>query len=113
MTGEVVNRDVLVAVWTASLLSQVDALHVIVQKLLRLELLLAVTALVVTDLFVEILDVMVEILVLLVADVTGRGLGQMHLLDVVLQGVLRDELLLAERAFSHLGKSMLKVLGDV
>ena len=108
--GEVVHRDVLVAVRTASLLSQVNALHVIVQQFLGLELLLAVTALIVPDLLVEILDMMVEILVLLVADVTGRGLGQMHLLDVVLQGVLRDKLLFAEGAFRHLGKSMLKLL---
>ena len=110
MSGEIVHRDVLVAVRTPGLLSQVNALHVIVQQFLGLELLLAVTALIVPDLLVEILDMMVEILVLLVADVTGRGLGQMHLLDVVLQGVLRDKLLFAERAFSHLGKSMLKVL---
>ena len=34
----------------------------------------------------------------------------MHLLDVVLQGVLRDKLLFAEGAFRHLGKSMLKLL---
>ena len=72
--GEVVHRDVLVAVRTASLLSQVNALHVIVQQFLGLELLLAVTALIVPDLLVEILDMMVEILVLLVADVTRRGL---------------------------------------
>ena len=108
--GEVVHRDVLVAVRTASLLSQVNALHVIVQQFLGLELLLAVTALVVPDLLVEILDMMVEILVLLVADVAGRRLGEMHLLDVVLQGVLRDKLLFAEGAFRHLGKSMLKLL---
>ena len=106
--GEVVHRDVLVTVRTASLLSQVNALHVIVQQFLGLELLLAVTALVVPDLLMEILDMMVQVLVLLVADVTGRGLGQMHLLDVVLQGVLRDKLLFAERTFSHLGRINVK-----
>ena len=100
--GEVVHRDVLVAVRTSGLLAQVNALHVVVQEFLCLELLLAVTALVVTDLLVEILDMMVEILVLLVADVAGRRLGEMHLLDVVLQGVLRDKLLFTEGAFSHL-----------
>ena len=112
MSGEIVHRDVLVAVRTPGLLSQVNALHVIVEQFLGLELLLAVTALVVPDLLMEILDMMVQILVLLVANVTGRGLGQMHLLDVVLQGVLRDKLLFAERAFSHLegGKSVLEVL---
>ena len=100
--GEVVHRDVLVTVRTPGLLSQVNALHVVVEQFLGLELLLAVTALIVPDLLVEILDMMVEILVLLVADVTGRGLGQMHLLDVVLQGVLSDKLLLAERTLGNL-----------
>ena len=79
-----------------------DALNVIIQQLLSLELLLAVATLVVTDLLVEILDVVVEILVLLVADVAGGGLGQMDLLDVVLQGVLSDKLLLAERTLGNL-----------
>ena len=102
MPGEIVHRDVLVTVRTPGLLSQVNALHVIVEQFLGLELLLAVTALVVPDLLMEILDMMVQVLVLLVADVTGRGLGQMHLLDVVLQGVLRNKLLFTERAFSHL-----------
>ena len=102
MPGEVVHRDVLVTVRAPGLLSQVNALHVIVEQFLGLELLLAVTALVVPDLLMEILDMMVQVLVLLVADVTGRGLGQMHLLDVVLQGVLRDKLLFTERAFGHL-----------
>ena len=107
MPGEIVHRDVLVTVGTPGLLSQVNALHVIVQQFLGLELLLAVTALVVTDFLVEILDMMVEILVLLVTDVAGRRLGEMHLLDVVLQGVLRNKLLFTERAFSDLGgKSM-------
>ena len=92
MPGEVVHGDVLVTVRTPRLLSQVDALNVIIQQLLSLELLLAVATLVVTDLLVEILDVVVEILVLLVADVTGGGLGEMNLLDVVLQGVLRHKL---------------------
>ena len=73
--GEIVHRDVLVTVGTPGLLSQVNALHVIVQQFLGLELLLAVTALIVPDLLVEILDMMVEILVLLVADVAGGGLG--------------------------------------
>ena len=45
---------------------------------------------------------MIEILVLLVADVTGGGLAQMDLLDVVLQGVLGHELLLAQGALGHL-----------
>ena len=102
--GEIVHRDVLVTVRTPGLLSQVNALHVVVQQFLGLELLLAVTALVVTDFLVEILDVVVEILVLLVADVTGGRLGEMHLLDVVLQGVLRHKLLFTERALSDLGK---------
>ena len=73
--GEVVHRDVLVTVRTASLLSQVNALHVIVQQFLGLELLLAVTALVVPDLLVEILHMMVQVFKLLVADVTSGGLG--------------------------------------
>ena len=76
-----------------------------------LELLLAGTALAAPDPLVEILDVVVKILVLLVADVTGGGFGEMNLLDVVLQGVLRHKLLFTEGAFSHLGrKSLLKEL---
>ena len=100
--GEVVHGDVLVTVRTPRLLSQVDALNVIIQQLLSLELLLAVATLVVTDLLVEILDVVVEVLVLLVADVACRGLGEMNLSDVVLESVLGDELLLAEGALSDL-----------
>ena len=44
----------------------------------------------------------VEILVLLVADVTGRGLRQVNLLDVVFQCILGYKLLLTERTLSHL-----------
>ena len=73
VTGEVVHGDVLVTIRTPSLLSQVDTLDMIVEQFLSLELLLAITALVVPDLLVEILDVVVEILVLLVADVAGGG----------------------------------------
>ena len=57
MPGKVVNRNILLAVWAVSLLSQVDALHVIVQQLLSLELLLAVRALVIADFLVEILKI--------------------------------------------------------
>ena len=73
VTREVVHGDVLVTIRTPSLLSQVNTLDMIVEQFLGLELLLAVTALVVPDLLVEILDVVVEILVLLVADVAGGG----------------------------------------
>ena len=55
MPGKVVNRNILLAVWAVGLLPQVDALHVIVQQLLSLELLLAVGALVIADFLVEIL----------------------------------------------------------
>ena len=71
VSGEVVHGNVLVTVRTPRLLAQVNALNVVVQQLLGLELLLAVGTFVVSDLLVEILDVMVQILVLLVADVTG------------------------------------------
>ena len=73
VTREVVHGDVLVTIRTPSLLSQVNTLDMIVEQFLGLELLLAVTALVVPDLLVEILDVVVEILVFLVADVAGGG----------------------------------------
>ena len=73
MPGEVVHGDVLVTIRTPSLLSQVNTLDMIVEQFLGLELLLAVGALVVSDLLVEILDVVVEILVFLVADVAGGG----------------------------------------
>ena len=55
MPREVVNRNILLTVWAVGLLPQVDALHVIVQQLLGLELLLAVGTLVITDFLVEIL----------------------------------------------------------
>ena len=48
------------------------------------------------------LDVMVEVLVLLVADVAGWRLPEVDLLDVVLQRVLSHKLLLAQRALGHL-----------
>jgi len=102
MSGKVVNRNILLAVWAVGLLSQVDALHVIVQQLLSLELLLAVGALVIADFLVEILNVVVKILVLLVTDVTGRSLRQVDLLDVILQSILGNKLLLTERALGNL-----------
>ena len=108
VSGEVVHRDVLAAVRAVGLLAQVDALDVVIEQLLGLELLLAVGALVVADLLVEILDVVVEVLVLLVADVACRCLGEMNLSDVVLESVLGDELLLAEGTFSDLRKKYKK-----
>ena len=102
VSGEVVHRDVLPAVGAVGLLTQVDALNVVVEKLLGLELLLAVGALVVSDLLVEILDVVIQILVLFVADVTRRGLGEMNLSDVILQCVLCHKLLLAQGTLSDL-----------
>ena len=102
VSGEVVHRDVLAAVGAVGLLAQVNALHVVVEKLLGLELLLAVGALVVSDLLVEILDVVIQILVLFVADVTCRGLGEMNLSDVILQRVLCHKLLLAQGTLSDL-----------
>ena len=102
VSGEVVYGDVLAAVGAVGLLAQVNALHVVVEKLLGLELLLAVRALVVSDLFVEILDVVIQILVLFVADVTRRGLGEMNLSDVILQCVLCNKFLLAQGTLSDL-----------
>ena len=102
VTGEVVHGDVLVTIRTPSLLSQVNTLDMIVEQFLGLELLLAVTALVVPDLLVEILDVVIQILVLFVADVTCRGLGEMNLSDVILQRVLCHKLLLAQGTLSDL-----------
>ena len=102
VSGEVVYGDVLAAVGAVGLLAQVNALHVVVEKLLGLELLLAVRALVVSDLFVEILDVVIQILILFVADVTRRGLGEMNLSDVILQCVLCNKFLLAQGTLSDL-----------
>ena len=75
VSGEVVHGNVLAAVGAVSLLAQVNALHVVVEKLLGLELLLAVGALVVPDLLMEILHMVVQVFKLLVADVTSGGLG--------------------------------------
>ena len=50
------------------------------------------------------LNMVVEILVLLMADVTGRSLRQVNLLDVVFQCILGYKLLLTERTLSHLKK---------
>ena len=75
VASKVVNRNILAAVRAVGLLAQVDALHVVVEQLLGLELLLAVGALVVPDLLVEILHMMVQVFKLLVADVTSGGFG--------------------------------------
>ena len=53
--GEVVHGDVLLAVRTVGLLAQVNALHVVVQQLLRLELFLTVRTLIVAYFFMEVL----------------------------------------------------------
>lgn len=94
MTGEVVHRNVLPTIWTICLLTEMDTLHVVVQKFLGLELLLTVGTFVISDLFMEIFDMVIQVLVFLVTDVTGRGLRQMYLLDVVLQSILCHKLLL-------------------
>ena len=109
VSGEVVHGNVLVAVRTPRLLAQVNALNVVVQQLLGLELLLAVGTLVVTNLLVEILDVVIQILILLVTDVTSAGLGQVNLLDVVLQSILSNKLLFTQRALSDLGRRDVKI----
>ena len=48
------------------------------------------------------LDMVVQILVLLVADMAGRSLRQVDLLDVILQSILGNKLLLTERALGNL-----------
>ena len=106
VSGEIVHGDVLAAVWAVGLLTQVNALNVVVEQLLGLELLLAVGALVVSDLLVEILDVVIQILVLFVADMTGRGFGEMNLSDVILQRVLCHKFLLAQGTLGDLGKGI-------
>lgn len=108
MSREVVHRDILLTIWAVGLLTQVDALNVVVEQFLGLELLLAVGTLVVADLLVEILDMVIQILVLLVTDVAGGGLGQVDLLDVVLQSILGHKLLLTQGTFSDLNNKMLK-----
>ena len=75
MTREVVHGDIFATVRAVGFLAQVDALHVVVEQLLGLELLLTVGTLVVPDLLVEILHMMVQVFKLLVADVTSGGLG--------------------------------------
>ena len=107
MTREVVHGDIFATVRAVGFLAQMDALDVVIEQLLGLELLLAVGALVVPDLLVEILDVVIEIFVFLVADVTRGGLRKMNLLDVVLQRILGDKLLLAERTLRNLVVTML------
>ena len=75
MTREIVHGDIFATVRAVGFLAQVDALHVVVEQLLGLELLLTVGTLVVPDLLVEILHMMVQVFKLLVADVTSGGLG--------------------------------------
>ena len=104
MTGEIVHRNVLPTIWTICLLTEMDTLHVVVEKFLGLELLLTVGTFVISDLFMEIFDMVIQVLVFLVTDVTGRGLRQMYLLDVVLQSILCYKLLLTQRTFSDLEK---------
>jgi len=74
MSGEIINRNILFTVWTVGLLAQMNALNMVIQQLFCLKLLLTVGTLVVPDFLVEILHVVIQILVLLVADVTGGGL---------------------------------------
>ena len=75
VTREIVHGDIFATVRAVGFLAQVDALHVVVEQLLGLELLLTVGALVVPDLLVEILHMMVQVFKLLVANVTSGGLG--------------------------------------
>ena len=109
MTREVVHRNLLPTVRTIGLLTKMDALHVIIQQFLSLELLLTVGTLIVSDLLVEILDMMVQVFVFLVADVTGRGLRQVDLFNVVLQSIFSDKLLLTQRTLSHLNRKFVNV----
>ena len=55
MPREVVNRNILLAVWAIGFFAQMDALHVIVQQFLGLKLLLAVGTLIIANFLVEIL----------------------------------------------------------
>ena len=50
----------------------------------------------------EVFHMVVQVLVLLVADVARRSLTQVNLFDVVLQCILGDKLLLTETALSDL-----------
>ena len=77
-----------------------NALDVIVQQFLCLEFLFTVGAFIVPDLLMEVFHMMVQVLVLLVADVARRSLTQVNLFNVVLQRILGDKLLLAETALS-------------
>ena len=94
MAREVVHGNVLPTVRAVCLLTKMDALYVVVEKFLGLELLLTVGTFVISDLFMEIFDMVIQVLVFLVTDVTGRGLRQMYLLDVVLQSILCHKFLL-------------------
>lgn len=62
------NGQNLSTVRTVRLLIQMDTLYMVVHQLLDLKLLLTVVTLVVPDSLMDILDVVVEVLVLLVAD---------------------------------------------
>ena len=70
VSRKVVHADILLTVRAVCLLSQVDALHVVVQKLLCLELLLTVGTLIIPNLLMEVFHMVVQVLVLFVTDVT-------------------------------------------
>ena len=70
MTGEVVHRNVLPTIWTICLLTEMDTLHVVVEKFLGLELLLTVGTLIIPNLLMEVFHMVVQVLVLFVTDVT-------------------------------------------
>ena len=70
VSRKVVHADILPTVWEVCLLSQVDVLHVVVRKLLCLELLLTVGTLIIPNLFMEVFHMVVQVLVLFVTDVT-------------------------------------------
>ena len=102
MARKVIHRNILLTIGTICLLAKMNALNVIIQEFLCLKLLLTVGTLVVSDLLMEILDMVIQIFVLLVTDVTSGCLGQVNLFNVVLQSIFSDKLLFTQRTLSHL-----------
>ena len=71
MTRKVINRNIFPTIRTVGFFSQMNTLNVVIEKFLGLEFLLTVGTLIVSDLLVEVFNVMVKILVFFVANVTG------------------------------------------
>ena len=82
MPIKVIYTNFLLTIRAFCLLTQVDALHMVVQQLFGLELFITVGAFKVFDIFMSIFQVVVEVFELLMAYAACRGVTKVSLLDM-------------------------------